>query len=234
MTPLSNPTGLLAGALASFPHGNRYRPELIRFLREHWIDIDLVETGAVFAGSFCSAQDTVAAIFSDKNETRAPTNEQLGWLLGEGVPLEALARPFAIAVGSVIFVDAGRYVPSPLGQDAVIVPVIDNGIVDAAAWQPRTGEIATRLGVGACLGQGQIGRDGLGTYGEALPVFRTPLGWLKANRCGIVIVDPTLTGYLVAGMTLRAEDAEHKALLDRTLRVAAPTVVLSAVPSDDE
>jgi len=109
-----------------------------------------------------------------------------------------------------------------------ILAVIDQGIIDAVAWQPSTGQVATRLGVGAMLGEGQIGREGIGSVNLALPVWRTPLDWLRAGRCGVVVLDWNAAAFVLSGLILKAEDKAHRLELTRRLTPVPPTIAISS------
>ena len=119
------------------------------------------------------------------------------------------------------------YLPCPgVGEFAFVFAVIDCGtIIDAAAWQPKTGKIATRLGFGGMLGEGQVGRDEIGTTGRPLPVWRDPVGWLKAGRCGVVIAEPDLAAHRLAGIVISGEDHKHGRELRKRLRLPSPMIV---------
>jgi hypothetical protein len=60
-----------------------------------------------------------------------------------------------------------------------------------------------------------------------MPVFCTPLRWLKADRRGLVIADPLLAAHRLSGLILEAEDEAHAAELSRILSVPPPTIVVS-------
>ncbi len=169
-----------------------------------------------------------ADLFLDPDEATVADAKTITWLASKGIPVKALAEPWAVHVGKVLFVDQHLYVPNRLGNSCLIMAVIDDGIIDLAAWDPRSGRIGARLGQGGCLGQGQIGRDGFGTHGPALPVWRTPIGWLAAERRGVVIVDPPIAAHQLAGITIEAEDQHHVDDLRRLLVVPPPTIFANA------
>jgi hypothetical protein len=145
-------------------------------------------------------------------------------LLDAGIDPADIASPWLICRARVIFGGNGRYRPDRIGEPALIIGVLDNGLVDIAAWHPSTGRIATRLGVGAVLGLSAVD-DGCGSASRPLPVWRDPVGWLLAHRCGIVIVDWGRTAHLLAGAVLQPEDKAHGAELTRRLRVLPPVIV---------
>jgi hypothetical protein len=174
-------------------------------------------------------RDPALGIFTDPDECALPTLKSISWLGRRGVTLEAITSPWCIRAAFVIFdPQAPRYVPSPTGSAAFLFAVISGvGILDAAAWSPTLGRIGTRLGLGAALGEAQAWRDGIGTTGSPLPVWRDPIGWLKAGRRGVVICDPILAAHRFAGLILAAEDAAHVVALRQLLLVDQPTIIQS-------
>ena len=88
---------------------------------------------------------------------------------------------------------------------------------------PRTGETATRLGVGAMLGGDLIGRD-TGDGVTIPPLPRVPLSARLASRSSprIVILNPARAAVALAGVVIDAVDNKHAAELRRALRVPAP------------
>ena len=168
-------------------------------------------------------------MFLDPAEAALPNAATIAWLTAKGISGRAIGLPWPVHTGKAIFPERGTYVPNRLGEGVLIFAVIECGgeIIDLAAWAPRTSKIGTRLGIGGCLGQGQIGRDGMGTHGPALPVWRTPIGWLQHDRVGIVIVDPLPAAHALAGKVLQAEDDVHAAELGKVLQVPAPIILAS-------
>lgn len=64
---------------------------------------------------------------------------------------------------------------------------------------------------------------------EALPVWRWPLDWLRADRRGIVLLKPQLAAQFLRDVgPLMAEDVEHGLELERQLTIAAPRIVVPA------
>jgi len=166
-------------------------------------------------------------LFRDPTEGSKPEQSDIDWLLNQGITIDAIASPWAVHAARVVFDDRGGFLPCPgVGGFAFVFAVIDCGtIIDAAAWQPKSGKIATRLGFGAMLGEGQIGRDEIGTTGRPLPVWRDPVEWLKAGRCGVVIADPVLAAHRLAGIVISGEDHKHGRELRKGLRLPSPMIV---------
>src|SRR5262245_23577022 len=124
-------------------------------------DLDEDSPAAVCVRTALSHQPTKAeALFLDPDESGIPDQAMLNWLIGQGVPISALARAVAVRAAHVQFDGRGRYSPHLLGDLALILPVVDRrSITDWCAWVPRTGATATRLGVGSVLGGDLIGKD---------------------------------------------------------------------------
>jgi hypothetical protein len=162
-----------------------------------------------------------------------PSQPAIDWLLAQGVSIDAIgsfpareAMNRAVRCGRVALDGRGHYTYSGVGDFAYILPVIRDSIIDLVAWIPRTGEMATHDGIGAMLGEGQLGRNGWGTTGRAIPIHRTPLGWLRALRHGLVIVNADLAAYRLVGAILDAEDEAHRQELTALLRLPPPTILV--------
>jgi hypothetical protein len=168
--------------------------------------------------------DDVLALWLDPAEVGPLDGVTLRHLLDAGIDPADIYSPWSISRARVIFDSNGRYLPNPVGEPALIIGVLDDGLVDIAAWHPSTGRIATRLGVGACLGLSAV-EDGYGSASRPLPVWRDPMGWLLAHRCGIVIVDWERAAHLLAGAVLQPEDEAHSTELTRRLRMLPPVIV---------
>ena len=164
-------------------------------------------------------------LFRDPEEAQPPRQCDLDRLHQWGVSAHGMSSPVPILVSNVLFDGRGGYSPYRVGEFAYVIPIIEDcEIIDFAAWDFRSNRIATRIGLGSCLGQEQIGVGGAGTTGLALPVWRNPLGWLLAERKGLIIADRELAAHLVSGLCLKAEDREHAAELRRVLRVRSPSI----------
>jgi hypothetical protein len=147
-------------------------------------------------------------------------------LLALGIDMMAIASPWCLSRAHVAFLPrADRYMPLCTGEPALIFGILDPGPIDLAAWWPTGDRIGTRLGVGASLGQGQIGRDGLGIADRPIPVFRNPLTWLRRHREGLVVADWKAASHLLSDLALRPENEGHGAELTRRLRLPPPIIV---------
>jgi hypothetical protein len=120
---------------------------------------------------------------------------------------------------------------------AITFAVIDRlNVVDIAAWQPRTGELASWRGQAFCLGDlDDLFNPAIYFAGGTLPIHASPLEWLRASRDGIVIMRPELTySYLRNVQRLAFSDAALAGLVRTRLRPPRPRVdLLIEVPADD-
>lgn len=179
---------------------------------------------------------TAAGLLRDPVECSCLDEVRLLWLLRQGVSSKAIGCPYAVLTGRVFF-DTGlcRYCPLTTGEAALIFGILDEPFsdwgdlqpIDLVAWSPRSSAIGTRLGVAFALGEEHVGVDGLGTTGLPIPVHRTPLNWLRANRRGLVIVDWEKAAYELRGLLLVAEDEGHRRELSRRLRLPPPAVTVT-------
>jgi hypothetical protein len=166
------------------------------------------------------------AIFLDADEYSPLDQAAIDWLMRRGVSVSNIASPWAVRAARVLFQPAGRYVPNALGTFVYVFGIIgDRGLIDAAAWSPASGQIGTRLGVGAALGEGQLGFDDIGATGRPLPVWRDPVDWLRAGRHGVVIADPAVAAHVFAGAILVAEDRMHADEVSAALHLPPPKVI---------
>jgi hypothetical protein len=102
------------------------------------------------------------------------------------------------------------------------------GPIDVVAWQPQAQRIGSWRGLAWGLGQDRAYDARIG-HDDALPVWRSPLDWLRADRRGIVILRPGLAGHFLddAGPLL-AEDPEHGRELKRALARPGPRILVRA------
>jgi hypothetical protein len=169
------------------------------------------------------------AVYCDPNEAGTPDNATIRWLLDQGVTIEAMTAPLSILAGHVIYEPSGVYIPNAFGEFSCILPAFDGeGLVDLVAWSPRSGRIASRLGIVGLLGEGQAERAAANLAGVPLPIWRTPLDWLRAGRRGVVMVDRSCAAHLLGGLPVCAADASLARDL-RGLRVPAPRVITGNV-----
>jgi hypothetical protein len=190
-------------------------------------DFDVDDPASITVRAALGYEPTPAeTLFLDPAEGGVPDRVALDWLAAQGVPIEALASPIAVRAAHVCFDGRGRYVPNVVGDFAMILPATNPlSVTDWCAWAPRSGQTATRRGRGALLGGHLVGRSiGDGVTIPPLPVFESPLDWLRASRHGIVILDPERAAVALAGVVIEATDNAHAAVLRRLLRIPAPVI----------
>jgi hypothetical protein len=172
------------------------------------------------------SEDLLALIEDNPDEAVNLDQATLTNLLAQGIAASAIASPWGVARARVCFRHwADRYFPMCTGEPALIFGILDDGLIDLVAWWPAGGKIGTRLGIGGCLGQGQIGRDGLRMADRPIPVFRNPVTWLRQNRRGLVVADWDAAAHLLSDVALRPEDERHGIELSRRLRVRPPIII---------
>ncbi len=156
--------------------------------------------------------------------------------IAHGIDIRHLAKPWPVAADRVVFhgdlfqfaSDAG--VSGDAAFTLVVIGV--SGFLDVAAWAPATNKLAVWSGDGFALGESQI-RRALPAAG--LAIHRTPLGWLRAGRRGIVIVRrqfaPQILGSLPA---LVAEDEQHATDLRSLFAgTAVPNITISVAGANE-
>jgi hypothetical protein len=168
------------------------------------------------------AEQALAQIQLDWGE---PSQQELDWFLRQGVTEDALVQPWPIGATSVLF-DGHNFAPDPNGVRAITIVVIDCGyIIDIAAWQPRSGQMASWFGRAFCIEQDQVSNPATYFADGALLVHATPLEWLRAGREGIVILRPELS-YIYLGRCRRlwVSDLQLAAIVRRQLQPPKPKV----------
>jgi hypothetical protein len=134
-----------------------------------------------------------------------------------------LAAPDMVLKAGIIPEDYGdtfifeHHTDTDEGRDAFILPIEGpTGINDLIAFDPETGLLATWLGRAFAINEASIWEPNLD--GDPLPVWRDPIGWLKANRQGIVLLKPEQAySYLDHLPGVIAEDVQHGEELERLL-----------------
>jgi hypothetical protein len=150
-----------------------------------------------------------------------------------GIQADALAGPIPVRAGYVVFDELGFEFEQhdkhgTEGTRAFLFLITDHqGVArDVVAWAPQLGKLTTWLGRAWALGEETIYRPRL-TDHEALPVHRTPTGWLKARREGICLVRPAAAAhYLCDTGPVLAEDEAHGEELDQILTRPAPRILI--------
>jgi hypothetical protein len=138
-----------------------------------------------------------------------PTDDQLLWLLDQGVSEKAL-WPIS---GAIVRFDGATFdLTDEEGERTLTFRAEDRGeVIDLIAWQPRTGALASWRGQAFCLGDlDDIFNPATYFAGDALRVHATPVDWLLADREGIVIVRPDLApAYLSHCQRIRCSNAAY-------------------------
>ncbi|MCP8939399.1 hypothetical protein NK718_12815 [Alsobacter sp. SYSU M60028] len=157
------------------------------------------------------------------------------WLRKERVPASAIGDLPWLAESRVEFLPGRRFefagAATEKPEKAIVFLVNDAfGAIDLAAWQPRSGRLATWLGRAFALGQDNVWAPRLDAF-RSLAVCRTPLSWLAGGREGIVILDETKAAEeLALAGPLRAEDGPHvKELTDKLTRHPPPIIACTFV-----
>lgn len=152
----------------------------------------------------------------------------------KGVPADVLAGPVPVRVGHVHFDATGfefdHHTNKEAGARAYLFLITDHqGIArDVVAWAPEMKRLATWLGRAWALGEEHVFAPRL-TEHQALPVWRSPINWLRAGRKGVCLVRPeAAVHYLCDAGPLLAEDAVHGAELKKLLTRPAPRIIVPA------
>jgi hypothetical protein len=111
-----------------------------------------------------------------------------------------------------------------IGEPAFTMGIISNaGMIDIAAWDPVAKRIGLWTDEGFALGERQIHHPNPLVRG--LHVFRDPVGWLRAGRCGIVIIRSGFARAVLGDVPLLiAEDEQHRAELQDLLGMTGPQI----------
>jgi hypothetical protein len=164
-----------------------------------------------------------------------PTDAEVAWLIGRGVSETAMMTPTLILAANVKFLENRTFQFDAEGNRAFLFRVEDEGTgIDRVAWEPKRGELATWRGAAFALGQDSIFNPGSYFGDSALRVHRTPLEWLRAERDGVVIVQPQLTyAYLRDARRLSFADLAHAQQVKRWLEPPRPrTELFLEVPDE--
>lgn len=161
---------------------------------------------------------------------RSPKQREIDRFAELGVAALDLGSPWPVLVDKVVF--NGEYFVfaddiGPAGELAFTFVVLSNaGMIDIAAWQPATNRLAVWLGEGFALGERQIHHPN--PLANGLHVFRSPIGWLRAGRCGIVILRPQFARAVLADVpVLVAEDNQHRKELQELFQLLGPEIIVA-------
>jgi hypothetical protein len=154
---------------------------------------------------------------------RSLWQSDLDYFAAEGIRGLDLANPDMVLKAGIILEDDGDtfifepHTDTDEGRDAFVLPVEGaTGITDLIAFDPETGLLATWLGRAFAINEASIWAPNLDR--DPLPVWRDPIGWLKAKRQGIVLLKPEQAySYLDHLPGVIAEDVQHGEELERLL-----------------
>jgi hypothetical protein len=154
---------------------------------------------------------------------RSLWQSDLDYFAVEGIRGLDLANPdMVLKAGIILEADGDTFIfehhtDTDEGRDAFVLPVEGaTGITDLIAFDPETGLLATWLGRAFAINEASIWEPNLD--GDPLPVWRDPIGWLKAKRQGIVLLRPEQAySYLDHLPGVVAEDMQHGEELERLL-----------------
>jgi hypothetical protein len=196
------------------------------------------ERGARFSlggGTMMPLTDELSGFLVDygvADSVGSPSAEMLAWLAKQGVPETALsgwaglgpdncgACPSPLLASRVVW-QGKRFDFGPHGAVACL-------IIECRAEEPYDLVAFNRTRIASLLGRTAMLREDVLTDGPEdvpVPVHSGGLAWLRANRLGLVVIDPALAAYRLAGRLILAEDTQRGLQLRRTL-VLAPRIVV--------
>jgi hypothetical protein len=159
-------------------------------------------------------------------------------LMRGGVPAPAIIWPDLPARTGVVFRDGPRFdfaADLPADQDDQVVSAMvlltldeDTYPVDLIAWTTKPYRIGSWLGATPILGAENLPAPRLG---KGLTVFPTPLDWLKAERDGVVIVDPAEARWVLIDEQLVVRDVAFARDLREKLSLPTPKIAIEEVSS---
>jgi hypothetical protein len=99
--------------------------------------------------------------------------------------------------------------------------------LDLVAWRPNEGRVESWRNRATLMGEDNLGAPRLRASG-ALPIWRSPVGWLRAQRYGLVpVVKRYVARRLLGHDPFEAEDAEHARELRKLLTMPVPKVCVA-------
>ncbi len=156
-------------------------------------------------------------------------------LIGLGMPAPELVWPELPACATVVFerkrpqFDFAEEVGGEGAISGLVFLALDElgEPADLVAWAPRENHLAAWFGTVALLGAEDLCAPRLTKEG-ALPVFESPLGWLRAGREGVVVIEPRgAAPPLRLAEPLVAESIEHGEKLRCMLKVKPPRIFVA-------
>jgi hypothetical protein len=175
-----------------------------------------------------------AGTFDASNNLRP---REVGELERMGIPADVLAGPVPVKAGHVVFDGLGFEFEQHRrdgmeGVRAFLFLITDvHGVArDVVAWAPQLNLLSTWLRRAWALGEEVTYQPRLSAQCE-LPVWRSPVGWLRSKRKGLCLVRPKAAAhYLDCAGPLLAEDAAHGAELKQLLTRPAPRILVPSTP----
>jgi hypothetical protein len=188
-------------------------------------------TGPALAGQVLSRTR-----ISDEAADRFESLPSLGWaafkfLLDRGVPAPAIVWPELPASTRVVFHGAQPLFDFEEEVEEDGVPALlflacdgDGRPCDIVAWSHSLQRVAAYFGATGVLGADDILWFRL-TDENALPVHRSPLEWLRADRFGVVIIDPAHAYVALRDFgPFAAQDEAHGRELRKLFRSREPKI----------
>jgi hypothetical protein len=164
---------------------------------------------------------------------------EVDWFVKQGVNPQALSRGRdgvhdPVRLDEVIFhPHAGfeflRYAKGrgePVRATIIMALTPSHEPLDLIAWSNKTAQIAAWRNLATLLGEENLIAPRTNASG-GLVIHRTPLGYLKSRRRGIVIVMPRYAARrLIDHGPFEAEDDQHRRQLRKVLTMPAPVIRL--------
>jgi hypothetical protein len=164
------------------------------------------------------------------------SDDVLRAMVREGVDLAALARRWQAGLLDIPRLSRVAYrglsgfeFRDAADVNALLFAVRDEigDAIDLAAWSPPRPP-ALWCGRGALLGGENLFAPRMR---EALAVYKTPLGWLRGQGCGVVVLDKRKAAPLLRrAEPLQARSIEHGIELRRMLTQRPPCILIPAAP----
>jgi hypothetical protein len=161
-----------------------------------------------------------------------PSAAMLAWLAKEGVPETALSGwaglgadncgpcPSPLLAGRVMW-ERNRFSLDPGGAVACL-------IIECRVEEPYDLVAFDKTRVASLLGRTTMLREDVLTDGpedQPVAVHIDGIAWLRANRLGVVVIDPVLAVYRLARRLILAEDTQRGVELRRSLMLVPRIVV---------
>ena len=156
-----------------------------------------------------------------------------------GISLEFLFSPYPVLGAEVVFLTNGYFEFSDdyyddTSFDHAFIILVEgcSGVIDIAAWEPKSGRLALWLNRAVALGEEQIWLPRIHDY--PLRIWRTPMKWLAASREGLVIVRREAAFHSVGTLSsVVAEDVDHGIELETLLTPPKPRTRILVPASTD-